>query len=377
MKALLLFVFAISSGVAVQAQAPSPAQVELDIANHFTSYPAERFRYTGLAKYGIPQTVFESAQIEAELKLYNLVKNSALIQTPTKNVFALCHNLLIHSPEEGKQFLKELNNPTNNEAILGLLFIELMFAGEYGEQLALDNLESPMEGWSVIWSTYLGSFAIYESSVPRIEAVLKQTNNVAVKQNLTDALMYIGSPKSIETIKHIIDTTAHDALQAKAIFALAELSGFDGIGYLQSIKTTGEKSEKERKSSVDWLKKETSASNKFGTEVTSDMGFINRFANISSPAMVWLKEAGQLNENYVNNPKALGEEEKAKLIDLLIESRGFGLEAAKGQLFLSIRPTDFNKLLSLRQACLYSPNEFTKGQLKTIGIFIRSLRKQK
>lgn len=79
----------------------------------------------------------------------------------------------------------------------------------------------------------------------------------------------------------------------------------------------------------------------------------------------------------INNPIPLPKEKKDRLIDLLIESKGFGLEAAKAQLFLSIESSDMAKLLALRKACIYFPNEFTNGRLKTVGIFIRYLRKTK
>jgi hypothetical protein len=350
--------------------------LDKDITTHFEKYRPELFRYSGLTIYGETKTTFEKEQIERELQLFNLVRNSDLISKPTKNVFALCHNIIIHSPDYGKEFLKLLNKPTTDKQIISLLYSEIMFTGEYGEQLALDNLESDNKSWSETWSTYLSLLAIYESSIPRIEKVLSETNDVELKKDLIGALMYISSPKSTETVKQIIETTTDDQVQAKAIFAFVELTGYDGINYLQNIKTKGEKSQEEKKGSTDWLKKDTSPKNKFGTEVNNDIDFIMRFGDIKSPAILWLDKEGLLNEKKAKKPTALTKDKKDKLIDLLIESKGFGLEAAKGQLFLSIEPTDINKLLTLRQMCLYSPNDMTQGRLKTIGIFIRSLRKR-
>ena len=68
-------------------------------------------------------------------------------------------------------------------------------------------------------------------------------------------------------------------------------------------------------------------------------------------------------------------EKKEELLDLLMESKGFGLEMIKAHLFLSLEQTDINKLLKLRQMCVYSPNNYTKGRLKSIGIDIGYLRK--
>jgi hypothetical protein len=330
-----------------------------------------------LTFYGETKTTFEKEQISKELQLYDEFKYYNLVSYPKNTVFALCHNLLIHSPEKGKEFLNLLNKPTENKEIIGNLFTEFIFTGEYGEQIALENLESKNIEWSKTWSNYLSSFAVYESSVPRIEKMLQQTNDTEIKQNLIDALTYISSPKSIEIVKQIIETTKHDEVQTKAIFAFAELSGYDGIKYLESVKTIGEKSKEEKKSSLDWLKKETSSKNKYGTEVTNDIGFIERYGDIKSPAIIWLDKEGLLNEKKAQKPTPFTKDKKDQLLEILIDSKGFGLEAVKAQLFLSIEQTDIDKLLTLRQICYYSPNNFTKGRMNTTGIFIRYLRKTK
>jgi hypothetical protein len=330
-----------------------------------------------LTFYGENKTTFDNDQILIELQLYNEVNNSDLIKKPTNTVFALCHNLLIHSPEKGKEFLKLLNKPTKDKEIISNLFTELIFTGEYGEHIALDNLESNNISWSKTWAGYLSSHAVYESSIPRIEKMLQQTNDKEIKQDLIGALMYISNPKSIEIVTQIIESTKNDEVQTKAIYAFTELSGNDGIKYLESIKTIGEKSKEEKKSSLDWLNKETSSKNKYGTEVTNDIGFIERFGDIKSPAIIWLNKEGLLDVTKAQKPTPLSIDKKDQLLDLLVESKGFGLEAAKAQLFLSIEQSDIDKLLTLRQICYYSPNNFTKGRMKTVGIFIRYLRKTK
>jgi hypothetical protein len=189
--------------------------------------------------------------------------------------------------------------------------------------------------------------------------------------------VYISSPESVNTIKQIIETTKDDDIQATAIFVLAELTGYEGIKYLQDIKTNGEVSKKEKKASIDWLKKETSSKNTYGVEVTNDISFINRFGDIKSPAMSWLDKEGLLEEKKALKPIALTKEKKEKLLDLLIISKAFGLEAVKAQLFLSIEQSDLPKLLLLRKVCYHSPNNFTQGRIKTIGIFVRYLRRTK
>ena len=226
-----------------------------------------------------------------------------------------------------------------------------------------------------MWAMYLSQRAIYESSIPRIEAVLQRTNDTEISQNLIAALMYISNPLSAKTFKRIAESTNNDEVQAAAIFALTELIGYDGLPYLESILTVGKKSEEQKKSSLDWLKNKTSPDSKWGTQVGNDLGFIERFGDLKSPAIDWLRSEGLLDEKVANNPVFLSKWKKDRLLDLLIEVKGFGLEAAKGHLFISIEQTDMARLLLLRKLQAYSPNPLTSGRLKTIGIFIRHLRK--
>ena len=377
MKKIFTFL-AIITATKIFAQSAIPADsLDNKIATHFDKFKPELFRYSGLTFYGESKTTFDKSQVSKELELYSEVKKSDLIAKPTKTVFALCHNLLIHSPEKGKEFLNLLNKPIKDKETIGNLFTELIFTGEYGEQIALDNLESNNTEWSNTWAGYLSSFAVYESSIPRIDKMLQQSNDTEIKQDLIDALMYISNPKSMEIVKQIIESTTNDEVQTKAIFAITELSGNEGIKYLESIKTVGKKSKEEKKSSIDWLKKETSSKNKYGVEVSNDIGFIERFGDIKSPAIIWLEKEGLLDVKKAQKPTPLPKEKKDQLFDLLIESKAFGLEAAKGQLFLSIEQADIDKLLTLRQMCYYSPNNFTKGRMNTTGIFIRYLRRTK
>ncbi|NRT14673.1 hypothetical protein HNP99_001017 [Flavobacterium sp. 28A] len=357
------------------AQSITSDSLDKKIIAHFDEFKPELYRFSGLSFYGESKATFEKEQIIKELQLYNEVKKAILINKPTNSVFALCHNLLIHSPEKGKELLALLNKPTENNETIANLFTELIFTAEYGEQMALDNLKSNNIGWSKIWAGYLSSLAIYESSIPIIEKIFQQTNDTEIQQDLIGALMYISNPKSIEFIKQIIESTKYDEVQTKAIYALAELSGNDGIKYLESIKTIGKKSKVEKKSSLDWLKNDTSPQNKYGTLVTNDIGFIERFGDIKSPVIIWLENEGLLELKNAQNPKSLIKNKKDQLLDIIIESKGFGLEAVKAQLFLSIEYTDIDKLLKMRQICYYSPNNFTKSRMNTIGIFIRYLRK--
>jgi hypothetical protein len=347
-----------------------------NITNHFKKYTAELYRYAGLSMYGESKTTFSQSQIDEELALFEQLKASDLINKPTKIVFALNHNLLIHSSTKGEELLSLLNKPTKDSDIIRNLYMEMFFAGEFGEKLVLKNLLITEMNWDEVWAHYLKTNGIYDTSLPQIKSVIQQTNNLDLKLDLTSSLMYIGSPKSIGFVKNIIDTTRNDLLQTKSIFVYAELTGFNGITTLEQVNPVGEKSESEKKGSIDWLKKETNLQNIYGTEVSNDLDFVYRFGDIHSPAMLWLENKGLLKDKALKNPTALTKAEKNQILDLLIDSKCFGLEAIKGALFLSINKTDIDKLKRLRLLNYYSPNRFTKGRGKTLGILIRYLKKR-
>ena len=353
----------------------SSDSLESKLNKHFDEYGSELFRYSGLTYYGETITIFSKNQIEREINLFNEIRDSDILNKPNNTVFALCHNILIHSPEEGKSFLKLLNKPTTDDNILNLLGLEMIFAGEFGEQLILDNIESRYRKWSENWSIFLSEYAIYESSIPRIEKIYNQSNRTEIKVNMIKALTKISSLDVLDFIKQIIETTRNDDILEAAMFAYIEFVGYDGIEYVNNIKTIGQKSKKEKEEGLDWLKTGTSPKNKFGVVVENSMDFINRFGGIRSPVVNWANRERLLTEKNIKEPTALTKTKKNELIGLLIESKGVGLEMIKAQLFLSLEQTDIDKLLKLRQMCLYSPNEYTEGKLHTIGIFVRYLRK--
>lgn len=376
MRKIMMFLIVALTATNLFAQNELTADsLDSKIKSHFDEYRSELFRYSGLTYYGESITEFSKKQIEIELNLFDEVRKNDLINTPTNAVFALCHNILIHTPEEGKAFLKLLNKPTTNENIINFLWVEIIFAGELGEQLVLNNVESNNTEWSNIWAEYLSRNAIYESSIPRIERIYHQTDNVEIKANMISALTYISNPQTIDFIKQIIETTQNDELQEAAIFACVELLGYKGMEYIKNIKTVGEKSKKEKTSGIDWLKSGTNSKNNFGVEVENNTDFIERFGDIKSPVVNWITAEGLLKKKNINKPTFLEKKKKDELLDLLIESKGFGLEMIKAQLFLSLEQSDIDKLLKLRQMCVYSYNNFTKGRLNTIGIYVRHLRK--
>ena len=375
-KFTLLLLLAVELTVTGQNKINSDSLLR-EIKLHFKIYPPEAQRYSGLTSYGETKASFTKEQITKELQLADAVKKTELMLHPTMEVLDLCHNISIHSTEKGKEFLTLLNNPLEDKELRVPFYMEIIFAGEFGEQLMLKNMASTNLDWRRDCAGFLGSFAIYESSIHTIEKIILTEKDSEVQQDLIGALTFISSPTSISTIKKIIETTKDDETQAKAIFAFTELAGYDGFGYLEKIKSIGEKSSQELKASMDWIKKETNAANKYGVIVESDVNFISRFGDIHTPAMVWLEKEGLLDTAKALHPIPFTAAKKNELLKLLIESKGFGLEAVKGQLFLSLEQSDIPTLLELRKSCVYSPNTFSFGRLSTIGMFIRYLRKTK
>lgn len=351
--------------------------LEKEITLHFKIHPPEAERYSNLTKFGDANVSFGKEQITKELQLAEAVKKSGLIDQPTMDVLDLCHNISIHSPEKGKELLTLLNQPLKDPQLIVPFFMQIVFTGEFGEQLMLKNLNSANVEWQKECAGYLASFATYESSVPLIEKKIKTTDDLEIQQDLIGALTFISSKKSIPIIKKMIESTKDDETQSKAIFAYTELVGFDGLSYLEKIKTIGEQSAHEQKVSIDWIKKETNTQNKYAMHVESDVNFITRFADVGSPVMIWLKKEGLLDTSKALHPVPFTVDQKKEVLKLLIESKGVGLEAAKGQLFLSLQPSDIPALMELRKSCVYSPNTFSFGRLSTVGAFIRYLRKTK
>jgi hypothetical protein len=378
MKTKLTGLLLIANVYACMSQtAVSPGQIEKKIVQHFSQYTPESKRYSGSTAYGEKKVVFEKEQIEKELQLFEEIKKSPPIEYPTTDVFDLCHNILIHSPEKGKEFLTLLNHPTEDKQTLMSLYMDAIFTGEFGEQLALKNLASDNAYWRDSWRIYLGSFAVYESSIPVIEKALEQATDPDIQRDLIGALTFISNPKSIVTIKKIIESTKNDETQTKAIFAYTEFAGYDGMTYLEQLTPLGQLSTEEKRSGLAWLKKETSPSNKYGVLLTNDIDFIARFSNSKTPSIQLMAKEGLLDSINSNYPKALPKAKKTALLDALIVSKGFGLEAVEAQLFMSLEQDDIPQLLALRQACVYSPNGYSFARLKTVGLFIRYLRKTK
>ena len=148
MKIKLILFLSLAAAFKITAQPKiNPDSLEKEIKLHFKIYPPEAERYSSLTTFGETKISFNKEQIEKELQLADAVQKSTLIHRPTMDVFDLCHNISIHSPEKGKAFLASLNQPLQNKELGIPFYMEIIFAGEFGEQLMLNNLNSTNLEW--------------------------------------------------------------------------------------------------------------------------------------------------------------------------------------------------------------------------------------
>jgi hypothetical protein len=350
------------------------------IRTHFKTVTPELRRYSGLTIYGetISGTALTKQELERERTLFKDAARAGLLKTLPAEVLDLGHNLLLHDPTVTEEYLKALHESADltKREVIPAIYAATLATGEVGEKLAVAELAYANRDRRLFWARYLQQNALYLSSVDPIQKHIATESDPAVKASLIWALSEIGSPKSVALIKDLIEHAGDDTVQAAAIFSFAELVGFDGTAYIENIKTVGEKSEAERRSSVQWLKKETRPDAKHGREMSNSTDFVGRFGDLdASPVIRWLNKEYADRKVLYANPK-LSAEKKKELLELLVDSKGFGLESVKGSLFRSLSPEDEPQLLKIRSVGFYSPDGLSIARLKTIGIMIRQLRQE-
>jgi hypothetical protein len=361
------------------AQERKPADILEAIKDHFKSVTPEFRRYSGATTYGetLSRTAISKEALAREKALFKEAAAAGLLKSLPAEVVDLGHNLIVHDPATGKAYLKALHESADfgNREVVRAIYSATLASGELGEQMAVAELASKNKDRRLFWARYLQQHALYLSSLEPIQKHIARESEPAVKMSLIWALAELGSPKSLVTVKDLIEHATDDGVQAAAIFTYAELAGFDGIAYVEKIKTLGEKSAAEQRGSLQWLKEETRPLAKHGRDIGNDLDFVARFGDLrASPVIGWLNKERLLEDAALKDPPKLAADKKKKLLDLLIDSKGFGLEAVKGSLSRSLSKEDEPALLKIRAAGLYSPNELSLARLKTLGIMIRQLR---
>lgn len=365
-----------------RAQTTKPGDVTRPIREHFLTVTAEVNRYAGLTTYGEPLSAgaISKEAMTRELALFNDAKAAGMLKSPPDELLALGHNLIVHDPNgAGAAYLRALHDSARpgDERIGRAFILATLAAGEPGEAMAVAALSSDDRDRRAFWGSYLERYAIYPSSANPILARIPREADPAVKASLIRALSTIGSPDSTAAVKDLVARATDDDVQAAALYAYVELAGFDAIAYVESVKPIGAKSSAERTEGLRWLKKETRPASKHGREVSNDLEFVARFGDLrASPAIRWLDEQGLLKDAALNQPPKLAPDQKKQLLNALVESRGFGLEACKGTLFRNLAKEDEALLMRIRAVSFYSPNEMSAARAKTVGILVREIRQR-
>lgn len=374
---LIVVYFAMLGAAETQPVADGNAPIK-QIEVHFSRVKAELNRHRRVSVLG--ETVSgarpEQKDLDEEVQLYMAVKNAGLIKDAPEQVFELCHNLLIFSPRTGQGFLRDLIGHAATPEAMRYCSLGCLASGRFGEQLAIAQVRSGDLATRSYWSGYLRSYAILDDSTkPLIEAA-ESESDTRVKADLLRALGMIGGTSPLKFVQDQVQLATDDDIQAAAIFSFVELAGFDGIGFLEAVKPLGKRSENEKANGLKYLKEETSAQSRYGMEVGNSADFVARFGDLHrSPVIAWLERKGLLQDEALKHPKKLEPADKDELLKLLIDSKGFGLEAAKGSLFLSVNKADTEQLLSLRSSIWFSPNSYSNSRTKTVGLLMRHVGK--
>jgi hypothetical protein len=351
------------------------------IMSHFQTVSAELVRHRESSDYGetISGTAISKTALAREVSLFKEALVTGLLKSPSPLLLALGHNLIVHDPVTGLVYLKALHETADltDNNVAQAIVVGTVAAGEPGEALAVSELASKDGARRAHWAHYLEYYASFLSSAEPIQAQIASESDPAIKASLLRALSKIGSPGSLTVVRDTIEHATDDAVQTAAIFAYVELTGYDAISYMQALKPMGAQSAREREDALEWLKAQTSPESKHGREVSSDAGFVSRFGSLSAnPVLGWLSEHELLKPAALEQPPLLAVPDKAALLELLIDARGFGLEAVKGALFGSLSRQDESALLRIRDVSFYAPNQLSRARLDTIGIMVRRIRQE-
>jgi hypothetical protein len=361
------------------AAAKDPDAVLAAIRDHFKEVPAEYDRYRGGTEYGetIGRTAPTITAKQHEVALLEQAEAAGLFAKLPDEVLRLGHNVVVHDPMSAVAFVRALHaaGAPFDQRLRDFVVVESIAAGEFGEKLAVAEMDSPDPGRRAFWSEYLQHYALYASSRDGITKAARRDLEPATRAALVRALGGLGSPDALPFIRELLASEKDDSVLAAAIYALTVLAGFDASGELAKLKPAGRESSDELAASRDWLRSATRADLKHGAIVNNDAEFADRYAKLEdSEVMRWIGKEGLLDDRPLAHPKPMRADRKRELLQRLEDAKGFGLEAVKGALFLSLDPDDETTLLRIRQVGYFSPNAQSEGRATTIGILVRTIR---
>lgn len=386
--------FVASSVVALPAEAqdPTPAsppeasksdtaarEVLQAIAAFRERLPGELNRYDGVVFYGetMSGTRPKPEDIARGLELLDRAKAAGLFAAMPIEVRELGHDAVVWAPDKAREFLTSsaLQLDPKDRRSMSCWWVTTLAAGEAGEQVLVAELGVQDVERRRLVARVLANLALHRSSVAPIERRIGAEPDAETRASLYRALASIDLPSSLPLLQRAVRDEKDDEAQAAAIWAVAEVAGFAGREFLAGAVAVGERAKQELEEGREWLAKETSADNRHGMEVVSSAEFIARFGDLHrNPAIAWLGREGFLVEDVAEAPARIDAAKKKELLELLLDSKGFGLEAVKGALFASVEAEDEAMLLRIRAAGFVSPNSQSQVRERTLKILVRHLR---
>lgn len=354
-------------------QAPEPTQA---IRQHFEKVPSRLQAGNRLRPYGatLAQVLPDR---EGRVRLQQLALSweaAPLRASPGQEPLVLAHELAPFDAPLALRLLRRCATRPVDPSVANVFRVALLAVGPEGEALALECSGSSDPGWRDFGERFLAAHAGGRTTgaalVDRITRADEATQRVAWYQALT----HIGYPEAAPLVQARILACRRDDLQAAEIFTYVELVGHAGIEFLEKLRPIGPLAIREWEGSLAWLREETTPANPHGLEVGNDESFVARFADLPTPSLQWLEAHGLLEETAIQRSTPLKPQETEALLGALLQSQAFGLEACKGLLFHSIDATHEASLLKLAAANWVSPDAFSEGRAKTIGILLRKLR---
>jgi hypothetical protein len=374
---LSLLVLLISSPL--PGQTVTQGAFEKSLLQFQQTHRPELFRYSGLTTFGesLSGTRPSPKEIEALRAFLDQAIQSGAFEKPSIPLAALIHELLVWAPDMRASLLQRLITAPYPEDpdLEGALFVGILASGQAGEETVIGLLASKDQKWQAFAQSFLSKEAVSPTSARRALELSMNAPDPAKRVALLAIVTQVGEPTLAPALLQLAKEGSGDEVQAAAIFGVVELQGYSALPFLASLRTHGPKAEKELREGVNYLKNETNSQNPFGMAVSSDSDFSTRFSDLKTPSLNWLRDQGLLSRKELSAPRRLTATETDQLMSALIESKGFGLEVAKGYLFRSLEPRHIDALIQLREVNWISPNNQSRGRDRTLKILIRGLRR--
>lgn len=350
----------------------------VDLMAHFAKSPARiKVANQVLRLHGTPLSATQPSP--SDLQALRLLGERGM-KVPVTDLtgialVGLAHELAPHDPGIALGLLERVATRPPEPDFTPMFGVALLACGKEGETFALRLLLEPDSKWKKFATSHLREWITF---TPTGEGLLGRLSTASPKDAESGwlyPLAILGHYPSLPVVARHMHMATKDEVQAAAIWTYTELAGRPGLSTLEALRPIGPESTKEHRAALEWLRKETTEDNPHGWDVGNDDGFISRFASLRTPSMDWLRKEGMLTEEAVRMPRRLSSAATTNLIEQLIQSQGFGLEACKGSLFLSVSADHEAALTRLATINWWFPDRsYSHKRAKSIVLLLRVLR---